>query len=108
MFNALPKNNVGRPEKIIPATGNNLEDAQEIGALVLLAEAKCGELFNKMPKAKENQYTKSATSSRRETAKLEIANELGFNKNQVSQFQKLADKTYGHFSLDFAKRYQYL
>lgn len=85
-INAISKLDIAREVR-----EQKLHEAQEIGALVLLAEAKCGELFNKMPKAKENQYTKSATSSRRETAKLEIANELGFNKNQVSQFQKLAD-----------------
>ena len=82
-----------------------LHEAQEIGALVLLAEAKFGELFNKMPKATkgtgENQYTKNAEipaagkNSTNDTppvkSKLEVASELGFNKNQVSQFQKLAD-----------------
>lgn len=82
-----------------------LAEGQEIGKLVLLAEARLGELFNQMPKAKENQYTKSATSLREEKApdesepekgaspkpKLEVAAEMGFNKNQVSQFQQLAD-----------------
>ena len=72
----------------------------EIGKLVLLAEARLGELFNQMPKAKENQYTKSAISSCEEKAnsevekpkpKMEVAAEMGFNKNQVAQFQKLAD-----------------
>ena len=84
-----------------------LAEGQEIGKLVLLAEAKLGELFNQMPKAKENQYTKSATSLREEKApdesepaadaeppakpKLEVAKQMGFNKNQVADFQKLAD-----------------
>lgn len=79
-----------------------LAEGQEIGKLVLLAEARLGELFNQLPKARENQYTKSAISPREEKAlaepdiekpkpKLEVAAEMGFNKNQVAQFQKLAD-----------------
>ena len=100
-----------------------LAEGQEIGKLVLLAEARLGEIFKQMPKAKDNQYTKSATSSCEEKAltksttpaedeppkvekakskpkstakpktkpKLEVAAEMGFNKNQVAQFQKLAD-----------------
>lgn len=61
----------------------------EIGKLVLLAEARLGELFNLMPKAKENQYTKNAVSPREEKAldepeveksrpKLVVAADLGF------------------------------
>lgn len=92
-----------------------LAEGQEIGKLVLLAEARLGELFNQMPKATKgtggNRYT---TAGAREIPpagkfsntdsdadeeeppakpkpKLEIAAEMGFNKNQVSQFQKLAD-----------------
>lgn len=90
-------------------TIKELREGQEIGKLVLLAEARLGELFNQMPKAKENQYTKSATSLREEKApdesepavdaeppqkpkpKLEIAADMGFNKNQVAQFQTLAN-----------------
>ena len=77
-----------------------LAEGQEIGKLVLLPEARLGELFTQIPKAKENQYTKSAVSSREEKAKseietpkpkLEVAAQMGFNKNQVSQFQKLVD-----------------
>ena len=73
---------------------------KEIGKLVLLAEARLGEIFNRMPKAGHNQYTQkeNAFSSREEKAemetpkpKLEVAADMGFNKNQVAQFQKLAD-----------------
>ena len=78
-----------------------LAEAQDIGALVLLAEAKCGELFNSLPKehkggwdSNKNLEIPSAGKSEIDDApksKLKIASELGFNKNQVSQFQKLAD-----------------
>lgn len=81
-----------------------LAEGQEIGKLVLLAEARLGELFNQMPKAGHNQYTQkeNAFSQRGEKAqseptvekpkpKLEVAAEMGFNKNQVAQFQTLAD-----------------
>lgn len=75
------------------------------------AEMKCGELLNLMPKATatNNISGKSKADTQIPTAgklgidesddeeeppqkpKLEVAAELGFNKNQVSQFQTLAD-----------------
>lgn len=59
-------------------------------------------MFNQMPKAGHNQYTQkeTASSSRPEKAeietpkpkpKIEVAKDMGFSKDQVSQFQKLAD-----------------
>ena len=89
-------------------------EGQEIGKLVLLAEAKLGELFNQLPKVpglRTDLQNKNLTSSIQteevrdtknnaafipdETEKLKpkmkIAKELGFSKNQVSDFQKLAD-----------------
>lgn len=86
-----------------------LREGQEIGKLVLLAEARLGELFNQMPKQQgtgANQYQEkvaeipsagkfSESESEEEEPppkpKLEVAAEMGFNKNQVAQFQKLAD-----------------
>ena len=88
-----------------------LAEGQEIGKLVLLAEAKLGELFNQMPKAhaggwatKENLEIPSARKSEttesksaeeeppaKPKPKLEVAAQMGFNKNQVADFQKLAD-----------------
>ena len=87
-----------------------LAEGQEIGKLVLLAEAKLGELFNQMPKATKgtgaNQYQEkvaeippagkfSEESDDEEEPppkpKLEVAKDMGFNKNQVADFQKLAD-----------------
>lgn len=85
-------------------------EQSEIGAVVLLAEMKCGELFKQMPKATANNNVsgKSKTDTQfpdernlggddsdeeepPPRPKLEVAAELGFNKNQVSQFQQLAD-----------------
>lgn len=90
-----------------------LAEGQEIGKLVLLAEAKLGELFNQMPKATKgtgaNQYQEKVaeipparkfSESESESVdeaespakpKLEVAKQMGFNKNQVADFQKLAD-----------------
>ena len=67
---------------------------------------KCGELFNQMPKNSGgdhgNQYTGGKIPDARKFAtddstdekpplkpKLEVAAEMGFNKNQVSQFRTL-------------------
>ena len=75
------------------------------GKLVLLAEARLGELFSQLPKAGHNQYTKNgnacstcnekapATETEVETPKpkLETARDMGFSKDQVSQFQRLAE-----------------
>lgn len=93
-----------------------LREGQEIGKLVLLAEARLGELFKQMPKATKgtggNRFTTaenreipsagkfSSNESEEEEGneeephpkpKLVVAAEMGFNKNQVAQFQKLAD-----------------
>lgn len=87
-------------------------EQSEIGAVVLLAEMKCGELLNQMPKATKgtggNRYVTAEVREFPDTRKfstdspddeeeppprpkLEVAAELGFNKNQVSQFQTLAN-----------------
>lgn len=87
-----------------------LAEGQEIGKLVLLAEARLGELFKQMPKATSennlngragkqfppagklvNNESKSEEEEPPPKPKLEVAAQMGFNKNQVSQFQKLAD-----------------
>ena len=81
-----------------------LREGQEIGKLVLLAEARLGELFNQMPKAinnnpsGNNQFRTNSlrkeidlTDIEKPKPKLEVAAEMGFNKNQVAQFQQLAD-----------------
>ena len=78
---------------------------------VTAAEMKCGELLNLMPKATANNNVSGKAkddtqipsagklgNDESEDAeeppqkpKLEVAKEMGFNKNQVSQFQTLAD-----------------
>ena len=97
-----------------------LAEGQEIGKLVLLAEARLGELFNQMPKQTNNnpqgknqfrsnstrlEIDHSATEAEEDSeaededeepepqpkTKLEVAKDMGFSKDQVSQFQTLAD-----------------
>ena len=92
-----------------------LAEGQLIGELVLLAEARLGELLKQMQKTSggdrrsanfkipsagkfENGESESVEnpsaenhSGTKKPSKLEAAAELGFGKNQVSQFQKLAD-----------------
>lgn len=75
-----------------------LREGQEIGKLVLLAEARLGELFNQMPKDKGGRPKENSSLREEEFSvdekprpKLEVAADMGFNKNQVAQFQKLAD-----------------
>ena len=83
-----------------------LAEGQEIGKLVLLAEAKLGELFNQMPKTSggdrrsenfkipparkfESNESESESDDEEEPPpkpkpKLEVAAQMGFNKNQVA------------------------
>ena len=108
------KNNLNLAKEV---REQKLREGQEIGKLVLLAEARLGELFNQLPKATKgtgaNQYQdksaeippagkfsepESEDESEDEEEpppklkpKLVVAAEMGFNKNQVAQFQKLAD-----------------
>lgn len=67
-----------------------LREAQEIAEAVLDAEQRMGELLKAIPKQTANQYT-SANSTRTEKAKSDITSDLGITKDQVSQFQRLAD-----------------
>lgn len=69
-------------------------EAQEIAELVTLAEVKIGAMLKEIPKASANQYTKeSAFSSEVEKPKpkAEVVKELGFSKDQTSQFQQMAE-----------------
>ena len=71
--------------------------------MVLLAEARLGEIFNRMPKATTNhkrqdleippagKFLNEEAETEKPKPKLEVAADMGFNKNQVAQFQKLAD-----------------
>lgn len=82
-----------------------LREGQEIGKLVLLAEARLGELFNRMPKQQgartdlqplptagkkldDDSETESEEEEEEEPPpkpKLVVAAEMGFNKNQAAQ-----------------------
>ena len=72
------------------------------GKLVLLAEARLGELFNQMPKNSGGDRKSEDFKIKNDTPvdfendempkpKLETARDMGFSKDQVSQFQTLAD-----------------
>ena len=69
------------------------------GKLVLLAEARLGELFSQLPKTSggdrrsDNFEIRPATKFENDETptKLETARDMGFSKDQVSQFQRLAD-----------------
>ena len=69
-----------------------LKEAQAIAEAVLDAEVRIGELMEKMPKAKENQYTKMQTDSGvvRQKPKTEVIREAGFSPKQAERFQTIA------------------
>lgn len=68
-----------------------LAEAQQVGEVVVEAGQKMGELLLNIQKQTGNQYT-SATSSNVEKAKTktEITSEMGMTKDQVSQYQQMA------------------
>lgn len=68
------------------------DEAQMLSEALLDAEVRIGELLKQIPKAQGNQYVNNATSQQCETAKpkLELAKELGFNKDHVNRFETLA------------------
>lgn len=68
-------------------------EAQEIAELVALSEMQIGKMLKEIPKA-QGHRTDMATSSLQDDEvkpKTETVSELGFNRNQVSQFQQMAD-----------------
>lgn len=69
-----------------------LLEAQEIAEAVLDAEAKIGELTAKIPKAKENQYTKVPVdnSVERQKPKSEALSEIGIPQHTAERFERLA------------------
>ena len=69
-------------------------EAQEIAELVTLSEVRIGTMLKEIPKASHqgNQYTGRVETSRNgEATKTATIAELGFNRNQVSEFQRMAD-----------------
>ena len=57
---------------------------------VEVIEVQIGRMLKGIPKATANQYT-SAISTQNEKAKTQVTEELGISKDQVSQFQRMAD-----------------
>lgn len=94
---------------VIPTDDDDSDDELIDPPEITAAEMKCGELFNQMPKNSGgdrrsenfklppagNFETNESESDNEEEPpqkpKLEVAKEMGFNKNQVAQFQTLAD-----------------
>lgn len=69
-----------------------LHEAQEVGKLVVEAGAKLGELLLAIPKAIPNNNPNYEFHGTRKIVqtKTEITQELGLNRNQVSQYQQMA------------------
>lgn len=71
-------------------------EAQEIAELVTLSEVQLGRMLKEIPKVEHsgNQHTNHLeTSAMHEESKTktETIKELGFNRQQVSEFQRMAD-----------------
>ena len=69
-----------------------LREAQEISDAVIDAEVRIGELTEKVPKARENQYTKVQSDSgvARQKPKADVIRDAGLKPRQVQRFQMLA------------------
>ena len=94
-INALQKLNVA--EEVL---AQKKAEQADIGAVVLLAEMKCGQLLKQMPKVgvgRPKEIIRDAPNNLADSEietpkpKLEVAKELGFSKDQVAQFQTLAN-----------------
>ena len=71
-----------------------LAEAQELAEVVIEAEARLGELLKAIPKATTN-HKKPDLENRNASnfkTKSEAVRDMGFNKDQVSEFQQMADK----------------
>lgn len=70
-------------------------EAQEIAELVTLAEVRIGVMLREIPKTsggdRKSEDFKNHVGVNFEKSKSEIAEELGFNRQQVSQFQQMAE-----------------
>lgn len=69
------------------------EEAQEIAELVTLSEVQIGRMLKEIPKATPNNnlHHENHASVNLVKPKTETVQELGFSRNQVSQFQQMAD-----------------
>lgn len=68
-----------------------LAEAQEIGQVTVEAAQKMGELLLQIQKQSGNQYTNASSSNiEKAKTKTEITSEMGMSKDQVSQYQQMA------------------
>ena len=69
-----------------------LKEAQEISNAVIAAEQRIGELLLAIPKQSGgvNQYNKEEKSTRVEKTKSEIEKEMGYSKDEASDYQQMA------------------
>ncbi len=66
-----------------------LKEAQEVSTALIAAEQRIGELLLAIPKQTGNQYT-SANSVRTEKAKSEVITEMGYDRHEASDYQRMA------------------
>ena len=67
-----------------------LAEAQELAEVVIEAEARLGELLKAIPKqAGKSNFSRDVEKLK---SKSETIKDMGFNKDQVSDFQRMADK----------------
>ena len=69
-----------------------LQEMQDISSALIAAETRIGEILLSIPKASGgvNQHNKEEISSRVEKSKAEVTEEMGYSKDQVSDYQRMA------------------
>lgn len=69
-----------------------LEEAQQVSAALIAAERRIGEITRAIPKQSGgiNQYNKEENSTRVEKSKSEIIAEMGYSKDEISDYQRMA------------------
>lgn len=87
-INAMEK--AGMAKAVIELTRS---EAQDMADNVTMAEVRLGEILKEIPKAtpNNNPFHENRPASNLVKTKAEVAEELGFNKDQVSQFQRMAE-----------------
>lgn len=69
-----------------------MQDMQDVSIAIIAAEQRIGEIMLSIQKQSGgvNQYNKEDFSGQPEKSKMQIAKEQGYSKNQVSEYQRLA------------------
>lgn len=66
-------------------------EAQEVASALIAAEQRIGEILLSIPKQTGNQYTSaSSTPNEKAKTKAEVTEEMGYSKDQVSDYQRMA------------------